>query len=86
MTEEKFRQARIMLAQPEETISLIAKLLGVSRATLYKYFPELTTTGLPADQRPGLPSVAGYDTLLPSHRNARTAAVDEEPGRMSRNE
>jgi transposase-like protein len=46
-----------MLARPEETISSIARLLGVSCATLYKYVPELTTAARPADQhlQPGLP-------------------------------
>jgi DNA invertase Pin-like site-specific DNA recombinase len=71
MTEEKIRQARAMLTRPDETISSIARLLGVSRATLYKYVPELTTAGLPPDQRPGLPDVTKYDALLPSRRAAR---------------
>ncbi|MGY4983737.1 helix-turn-helix domain-containing protein [Streptomyces sp. 900105755] len=34
-------RARALLAQPENTITSIAKLLGVSRTTLYKYVPEL---------------------------------------------
>lgn len=41
MTEEQIRHARALLAQPENTITSIAKLLGVSRTTLYKYLPEL---------------------------------------------
>jgi DNA invertase Pin-like site-specific DNA recombinase len=41
MTEEQIRHARALLAQPENTITSIAKLLGVSRTTLYKYVPEL---------------------------------------------
>ena len=70
MTEEKLRQARAMLAQPEETISSIARLLGVSRATLYKHLPEITTAGLPPDKRSGPPGVAKYDALLPSRQTA----------------
>jgi DNA invertase Pin-like site-specific DNA recombinase len=70
MTEEKLRQARAMLARPEETISSIARLLGVSRATLYKHLPEITTTGLPPDRRPGSPDIAKYDALLPSRQTA----------------
>jgi len=42
MDAEMVERARRMLAQPEETVSSIAKLLGVSRATLYKYLPELS--------------------------------------------
>jgi transposase-like protein len=30
-----------MLANPDASISSIAKLLGVSRTTIYKYVPEL---------------------------------------------
>ncbi|MEV6058109.1 recombinase family protein [Streptomyces sp. NPDC052107] len=36
MTEEQIRHARALLAQPENTITSITKLLGVSRTTLYK--------------------------------------------------
>lgn len=41
MTEEQIRHARAMLADPDASISSIAKLLGVSRMTIYKYVPEL---------------------------------------------
>ncbi|MFE4255520.1 recombinase family protein [Streptomyces sp. NPDC056910] len=41
MSEEQIRQARGLLTDPENTITSIAKLLGVSRTTLYKYVPEL---------------------------------------------
>lgn len=41
MTEEQIRHARALLADPEASISSIAKLLSVSRTTIYKYVPEL---------------------------------------------
>jgi DNA invertase Pin-like site-specific DNA recombinase len=41
MTEEQVLHARSMLANPEASITSIAKLLGVSRTTIYKYVPEL---------------------------------------------
>ncbi|MEV0401069.1 helix-turn-helix domain-containing protein [Actinoallomurus sp. NPDC050550] len=51
---DQIRHARALLAQPDATI---ARLLGVSRATIYKYVPELKT-----GQRPqldaGAPSAA----------------------------
>ncbi|WP_308406548.1 helix-turn-helix domain-containing protein [Streptomyces sp. AC555_RSS877] len=47
------RHARGLLADPENTITSIAKLLGVSRTTLYKYVPELAT---------------GRDSLVPNSR------------------
>ncbi|MFE7566191.1 recombinase family protein [Streptomyces sp. NPDC057539] len=49
MSEEQIRHARSMLADPEASITSIAKLLGVSRTTIYKYVPELR-----AGHRPGV--------------------------------
>ncbi|MGW1739375.1 helix-turn-helix domain-containing protein [Nocardia sp. NPDC001965] len=42
MSEEQIRQARALLTRPDESVSSIARLLGVSRTTLYKYIPEST--------------------------------------------
>ncbi|MBB5938589.1 DNA invertase Pin-like site-specific DNA recombinase [Streptomyces zagrosensis] len=61
MDEEKIRHARALLARPENSISSIAKLLGVSRNTIYKYVPEL------AEGRDSL--VAGDAPALPSPRS-----------------
>jgi predicted transcriptional regulator len=77
MTGEQIRHARDLLARPENTVSSIARLLGVSRATVYKYVPELAARSLPADNRP-LPDVAKYDELLPSHQ---AAAITQQAGR-----
>lgn len=41
MNAEQIRQARAMLTRPEESVSSIARLLGVSRSTLYKHVPEI---------------------------------------------
>lgn len=49
MTPEQIKHARALLAQPENTVSSIARLLNVSRSTIYKYVPEL------ADGCPALP-------------------------------
>jgi transposase-like protein len=54
MAPEQIRHARALLAQPDATIASIARLLGVSRATIYKYVPELKT-----GQRPQLGRGAG---------------------------
>lgn len=45
MNAEQIRQARAMLTRPEESVSSIARLLGVSRSTLYKHLPELGSGG-----------------------------------------
>lgn len=50
MTPEQVGHARAMLAQPKASIASIARLLGVSRSTLYKYVPELK----PGSQHPEL--------------------------------
>ncbi|WP_326655652.1 recombinase family protein [Streptomyces sp. NBC_01750] len=58
MTEEQIRHARALLAQPENTVTSIAKLLGVSRTTLYKYVPELRVGRdalVAGDRGPALP-------------------------------
>nr|WP_308307662.1 recombinase family protein [Streptomyces sp. ISL-10] len=41
MTSEQIRHARQLLSEPDNTVASIAKLLGVSRNTIYKYVPEL---------------------------------------------
>ncbi|WP_433714972.1 helix-turn-helix domain-containing protein [Nocardia sp. CA-084685] len=42
MTDEQIRKARALLTRPDESVSSIARLLGVSRSTIYKYVPEIT--------------------------------------------
>jgi DNA invertase Pin-like site-specific DNA recombinase len=54
MTAEQIQHARDLLTRPDNTISSIARLLGVSRATIYKYVPEVAggrhSTPLPASR------------------------------------
>jgi transposase-like protein len=73
------RHARDLLSRPHNTVSSIARLLGVSRSTIYKYVLELgradnaapefdvVLAGLPEDTRVP-PDVTKYDDLLPSRR------------------
>jgi len=53
MTAEQIRHARDLLTRPDNTVSSIARLLGVSRATIYKYVPEVTTACAAATLPPG---------------------------------
>jgi predicted transcriptional regulator len=53
MTAEQIRHARDLLTRPDSTVSSIARLLGVSRATIYKYVPEVTTGRVIAVLPPG---------------------------------
>lgn len=48
LSTEQIRHARSLLAQPENTVASIARLLGVSRATVYAHVPELTGRSRPA--------------------------------------
>ena len=57
MTPEKVAYALHLLSEPNRSISSIAKLLGVSRSTLYTYLPEL----LPAQRGP-----AALNTHVPA--------------------
>ncbi|MFJ2203302.1 recombinase family protein [Streptomyces violaceusniger] len=41
MTDEQIQHARDLLTRPKNTVASIARLLGVSRNTIYKYVPEL---------------------------------------------
>ncbi|MDF5756626.1 recombinase family protein [Spongiactinospora sp. TRM90649] len=41
LTPEQVSHARHLLTAPDATVSSIAKLLGVSRSTIYKHVPEL---------------------------------------------
>jgi hypothetical protein len=43
MTAEQVQHARDLLTRPDNTVSSIARLLGVSRATIYKYVPEVAS-------------------------------------------
>ncbi len=61
MTGEQIRQARDLLTLPGNSISSIARLLGVSRSTIYKHLPELAAGRNPAAAQippppPGLPA------------------------------
>ncbi|MFE6309290.1 recombinase family protein [Nocardiopsis sp. NPDC057823] len=42
MTPEQIRHARDLLERPDNSVASIARLLGVSRSTLYKHVPELS--------------------------------------------
>jgi transposase-like protein len=53
MTDEQIRNARDLLTRPDNTVSSIARLLGVSRDTIYKYVPGVTTGRQAAALPPG---------------------------------
>jgi DNA invertase Pin-like site-specific DNA recombinase len=79
MNAEQIRHARALLAQPENTVSSIARLLGVSRSTIYKHVPEIGHPGLPAGNRL-LPDVAEHGQLPPAVPRPR---YQSRPGRQA---
>ena len=45
LTPEQLREVRELLLRPENTVSGVARQLGVSRSTLYKYLPDVMHAG-----------------------------------------
>src|SRR5260370_1133830 len=72
-TPHQTQPARPLLAQPEHTVSSIAKLLGVSRSTIYKHVPELTK------QPPAPPSSASADVAVNNCRHPTQKPRQDEP-------
>ena len=71
MTAEQIRQARGLVTLPGNSIASIARLLGVSRSTIYKYLPELAGGHHPAGQVPpraGLPARVAIMAAPPRDR------------------
>jgi DNA invertase Pin-like site-specific DNA recombinase len=52
MTPEQIQHAKELLGNPANTVSSIARLLGVSRATIYKYVPELRSPAVAGASAP----------------------------------
>ena len=77
MTGEQVRQARDLLSLPGNSISSIARLLEVSRSTIYKHLPELADGHRPAAEqippllRPGLPARPGDPGAADSQLSCR---------------
>jgi DNA invertase Pin-like site-specific DNA recombinase len=61
LTPEQLREVRALLLRPEHTISSVARAIGVSRSTIYKYLPpqdRVPTAHLaPYQARPGRPAL-----------------------------
>ena len=75
MTAEQIRHARDLLTRPDNTVSSIARLLGVSRATIYKYVPEVTTGPAAAALPPRTGIAAEHRGRV--HRQDRSVPADQ---------
>ncbi|WP_329484277.1 recombinase family protein [Kribbella sp. NBC_01484] len=79
MTAEQIQHARDLLGNPDTTVSSIARLLGVSRATIYKYVPDLRSPALPSSAAPlelpvAEPAGRTSDEPLPMPASPRSTA------------
>jgi DNA invertase Pin-like site-specific DNA recombinase len=45
LTPQQLGEVRALLLRPDHTVSSIARTMGVSRSTLYKYLPDISHTG-----------------------------------------
>jgi hypothetical protein len=63
MTPEQVRTARDLLTRPDNTVSSVARLLGVSRSTIYKYAPDLASPS--ATAVPDLPQTPAAAVPMP---------------------
>jgi hypothetical protein len=81
MTEEQVRHARDLLACPENTVTSIAKLLGVSRNTIYNYVPELKGGRLALAEATNTPEFARRERPGSGGGRRRSAQGGGLPGR-----
>jgi len=90
MTAEQIRQARDLLTLPGHSIASIARLLGVSRSTIYKHLAQLTDGDRPAagqipPTRPGHPARLAITALPDARSHPGSARMGDNP-RRSRQE
>jgi DNA invertase Pin-like site-specific DNA recombinase len=75
LTRDQLREVRDLLLRPEGTVSGVARQLGVSRSTIYKYLPDVMHAGAPG--RPAV-ELDGYEHGQPA---AHFAPYQARPGR-----
>lgn len=91
-------QAKAIRTRPEETVSSVARLLGVSRSTIYKYVPELGDGSRASNQQPprsphhvaskpavtqGVSSERTYSSAHSAHPYGGPKSLREEVWQMS---
>jgi DNA invertase Pin-like site-specific DNA recombinase len=80
LTPEQLREVRDLLLRPDSTVTGVARRLGVSRSTLYKYLPDVMHPGAP-----GGPAVelgeSGHDKPGGRTAAAHLAPYQARPGR-----
>ena len=82
MTAEQIRHARDLLTRPGNTATSIARLLGVSRVTIYKYVPDVTTGRVAAALPPGQEWLASNPVFSGVNSAAVATALAKFSGAM----
>jgi DNA invertase Pin-like site-specific DNA recombinase len=75
LTQEQLREVRELLLRPENTVSGIARQLGVSRSTIYKYLPDAIHAG--ASARPGGGPAAAHFAPYQARPGRRVLVIDD---------
>jgi hypothetical protein len=69
------REVRDLLLRPESTVSGVARQLGVSRSTIYKYLPGVMPPG--ASGQPERPAAGAHLTPYQARPGRRVLVVDD---------
>jgi DNA invertase Pin-like site-specific DNA recombinase len=78
LTQDQLREVRDLLLRPESTVSGVARQLGVSRSTIYKYLPDVMHAGAAGPLAAELDDYAHGRAGTPA---AHLAAYQARPGR-----
>jgi DNA invertase Pin-like site-specific DNA recombinase len=81
LTSEQLREVRDLLLRPENTVAGIARQLGVSRSTLYKYLPDVMHTNAQGQPAVVLGEEAGRHGRAVPAAAAHFAPYQARPGR-----
>ena len=86
LTPEQLREVRDLLLTPQGTVSGVARRLGVSRSTIYKYLPDVMHAGA-AGLMSGSPPAVELDGLAHGQPGGKAAAhlapYQARPGRRA---
>jgi transposase-like protein len=86
LTAEQLREVRELLLRPENTVSGVARQMGVSRSTIYKYLPDVIHTGASGQPavglddyqhgQPGRPAAAAHLAPYQARPGRRVLVID----------
>jgi DNA invertase Pin-like site-specific DNA recombinase len=74
LTQEQLREVRELLLRPENTVTGVARQLGVSRSTIYKYLPDAIQAGAPT--RPAGGPAAAHFAPYQARPGRRALVID----------